>query len=67
MAYELLSHINPLEFMVLDVSLDMILNVRKNNWSSSHRIGNRFNTRYSPDYHDTADTVVATSLPWVSE
>ncbi|GFR26731.1 hypothetical protein TNCT_535911 [Trichonephila clavata] len=29
--YELLSHINPLEFMVLDVRLDLTLKVRKNN------------------------------------
>ncbi|GFT39346.1 uncharacterized protein TNCV_2422551 [Trichonephila clavipes] len=50
--YELLSHINPLEFMVLDIRLDLTLNVRKKDIcpTALRAIAlETINTHYPPD------------------
>ncbi|GFQ98990.1 hypothetical protein TNCT_473601 [Trichonephila clavata] len=50
--YELLSHTNPLEIMVLDIRLDLTLNVRKNDLcpTALRAIAlETINTSYPPD------------------
>ncbi|GFX29718.1 uncharacterized protein TNCV_2750521 [Trichonephila clavipes] len=50
--YELLSHINPLEFIALDIKLDLTLNVRKNDLCPTALCAialETINTHYPPD------------------